>query len=1330
MSSSDQESKVVVDLAPPAAEDKKDSPVHLTAPSEDLPRKSASTDPQPTDKDAKPAEDGKKLSFFMLLRYATTFDKMLMIIGALGGMVSGASQPVMSLVFGDVMNALILYPYPNSGFTTDQANEYLNSEVRRGVIYLVVIGAVTCIAGYLQMSFWMWAGENQAKRLREKYLESVLRQDIGWFDKTQTGEVTTRLTADIITIQEGISDKVAICFQAGTAFITGFIIAFVKGWRLALVLCAVFPILGGASALMAKSLKARTSQGSDNYANAGAIAQEVFSSIRTVVAFGGQGREILRYFEHLKLAEKQGIRAAMINGATVGFVFMVIFSTYALGFWFGGTLINRGQMNPGEVINVFFAIIIGAFSLGNMAPSLSAIGSALGAAAKIFETIDRVSPIDALSEEGKKLDKVTGRVEFKNIDFHYPQRPDVPILKNFSLTVEAGSTVALVGASGSGKSTIVKLLERFYDTINGQVLVDGVDVKELNVKYLRTQIGIVSQEPVLFDQTVRENILNGLPGGVGSYTKEQLDQMVEKACKTANAWEFISALPKGLDTPVGEAGGMMSGGQKQRISIARAVIRSPTILLLDEATSALDTESERVVQKALDNAAKDRTTIVIAHRLSTIKNADLIVVMSEGEIVEQGTHNELLEKKAAYFKLVEAQQLQESGDAEKAAEANVEIATLNAGASVINKQSNSALVLTVEDGTDIAAKAADGDAEFHSKGAVLNDAKARAAKKKEEEAKKKAEEAAILKRKFPWARLLKLNAPEYWMFAVGGLGSTGTGVLFPLFSLIFSSIITVFGIPDVDKRTKEINFWALMFFLLALGSLVANFISITFFGAASERLTRRLRGMCFETILRQEIAFFDEDKSNTGVLCARLAEDAALVQGMTGRNMATILQTFVTMIAGLVIAFVNGWVLTLIILATVPFMGLAGAMQLRALTGFGSKTKELYDDACIIANEGIDQIRTVATLTKEKKFLDAYIANTEEPHRFAVKGALVSAIGFGFSQGVIFFAYGLAFYAGSQLVIAGRSSVEAVLKVMFAVIFTAVSVGQASSFAPNYVKAKLATFSIMDLLDRHSRIDPTSVEGKELEKVGGKAVITNGEFKYPSRPDVPVLNGLSIKASPGQTVALVGPSGCGKSTTIAIMERWYDLDAGQASLDDVEIRDWKVSNLRSHMALVGQEPVLFNVSIRENIMYGSLTGTASQEEIEAAARMANIHDFVTSLPEGYNTVAGSKALSGGQKQRIAIARALIRNPKLLLLDEATSALDSTSEKVVQAALDAAAKGRTTLVIAHRLSTIQTADHIVVVNKGQVVEQGTYQELVKAGGQFAMLVAAQSLGKNA
>ncbi|KAI9343429.1 P-loop containing nucleoside triphosphate hydrolase protein [Zopfochytrium polystomum] len=1294
----------------------------------------------------KKEKDGTQVPYRTLYRFATQYDFLLMAGGSLAAVVVGVSQPVMSLVFNNLMNGLILYPYSAS----PNRNDELRDTAIRGVVQLVVIGACVMFCAYSMIGLWNLAGERQTKRLREEYLAAILRQDVAWFDKTATGDLTTRLTADVLNVQTSISSKVGLIIMGLATFIAGFIIAFTKGPELAGVLCTAFPLLGATAFMMSKSLARRATAGTAFYAEAGAVAQEVIAAIRTVTAFHGQSREMDRYSTKLKAAEIEGVKSSMVSGLNIGFVFMIIFLTYALGFWYGGTRIGHG-MTPGDVINVFFSIIIGAFSLGQVGPNLSDVASGIGAASKIFEVIDRKSPIDPSSEKGLKLESVVGVIEFKDVDFHYPQRPDVPVLKKFSLRILPGQTVALVGASGSGKSTIVKLITRFYDPVAGSITLDGYDIRDLNVTWLRQQIGLVGQEPVLFDKTVKENILYGMKdndavlGRVDGETVKRLDVKVKDVCKVANAWEFIERLPKGLDTSVGDAGGMMSGGQKQRIAIARAIMRDPLILLLDEATSALDTQSERVVQTALDNASKDRTTIVIAHRLSTIKHADLIVVMNEGEIVEKGKHDDLIATpNGSYASLVSIQALKEVDGGPLEANGGIEDDFLvsvpkptsdetikSTSASMKSAPSLPRRKYSATGSVSIDMPSGDNLDAVETEILAEDDMKTRILKRQAAERLKKQKEAAVLKRPMAWGRLYGMSAPEIPFYIVGVIASAGSGTVFPLFSLIFSTVLAVFGEPDETTRMNGVRFWALMFVALASAALASNSLSIANFGAAGERLTRRLRERAFAAILKQEMAFFDEPRHSTGALTSRLAEDATKVQGLVGRTMATLVSLVATCICGLTISFANGPLLSVIVLATVPFLAMGGIFQLRVMTGFGSKSKEAYEEASIIANEVIDQIRTVMTLTKEQAFFEQYKANIILPYDIAVKGNFLGAFGFGFSQGFIFFAYALAFYAGSMLVIAGQTTPGAVLKVMFAVIFTAVSLGQSLTFAPNYVEAKLSTFEIFDLLDRVSAIDPTDTSGEDVKKVDGTVKVQDAVFRYPSRPDVPVLQQLNLDAVQGKTLALVGPSGCGKSTVIALIERWYDVLGGSVALDGVNVVDWKIASLRGHLALVGQEPVLFNTSIRENIMYGAEGGVASDDMVIEAAKMANIHDFVVSLPQGYETVVGSKGgqLSGGQKQRVAIARALVRNPKVLLLDEATSALDSESEKVVQEALDAAAKGRTTIVIAHRLSTIQTADRIAVVSSGQVIEEGSFAELVQKGGVFAELATAQSLRKN-
>ncbi|KND00616.1 uncharacterized protein SPPG_03744 [Spizellomyces punctatus DAOM BR117] len=1291
------------------------------------------TEDEPTTTSKKAGKDKEKkpetprVSYLQLYRYASPFDILLIIAGTLAAAAHGVGMPLMTIIFADILEYYYSYD-PNNPVSAD----LLRDAAKDTAIWFVILAASLFALAYAQMCFWMWAGENQAKRIRELYFKSILRQNVGWFDATSTGELTTRMTADTGMIQEGISEKVGMIIQFVTTFIAGFIIAFIKGWRLALVLTACFPLLAGAAALMSIMVAASSDKGNDAYASAGGIAQQVLSGMRTVVAFGGEHRATKRYAALLKSAEKDAIKKSIYTALGVGMINFLIFAVYSMAFWYGGREIRAGRMNGKEVVNCFFALIIGAFTLGQGMPHFSALGNAQGAAYKVFGTIDRVSPIDASNPGGEKPSEVKGDIEFKDISFHYPTREDVPILSKFNLKVQAGKTVALVGSSGSGKSTIVKLVERFYNPVSGTVTLDGHDLKDLNVKWLRQQIGIVSQEPTLFDTTIRRNLVFGLKEDPDTIPKEKLDQMVEDACKVANAWGFIQTLPQGLDTSVGEAGSMLSGGQKQRIAIARAVMRDPRILLLDEATSALDTESERLVQAALESASQGRTTIVIAHRLSTIKNADLIVVMNKGAIVEQGTHDALVAARGTYYELVEAQRLRggtnHEGNGQEKNTVAIDVADLEnavepvATAEPVKRIGDAGVTLDIGEKPPAPERV---ESALERRQSVVS---LRKRKELEEELAKK-EKEAMLKRNVDKKRILMMNKPEFPIMFLGVMCSLVNGAVMPVFALIFSELIAVFNRTG-DELTREINKWALGFFLLAIAAFISHVIQIGLLRIAGDKLTTRLRHESFRALMRQEIAFFDDEKNSTGALTAKLAEDANLVQGLTGQTFAQILQLISNFTVGLGIAFSNSWQLTLVVLACVPLVGIGGYLQLKTLTGFGEKSREAYKDANQTASEAIESIRTVQTLTKEEKFASTYAEQIKVPHRMVVKGAFVSSVGFASAESVIFLTYALAFWYGSELMLKNTYDAKQVMTTMFSIIFAAMAAGQVTNFAPDAAKAKLAALGILDILDRTSRIDATSTEGERPAKPQGRPSTIDTHFAYPTRPDISILRGLNIAAEVGTTVALVGHSGCGKSTVLGLLERWYDVTDGRAEVDQLDVRMWNLKYLREQMALVGQEPILFDVSIRENIAYGAPEGEATDEQIEAAARAANIHDFVIGLPKGYDTMVGEKGgqLSGGQKQRIAIARALIRNPKLLLLDEATSALDSESEKVVQDALDRAAKGRTTVVIAHRLSTIQNADRIYVVRGGQVAEMGTHAELVDLGGAYAELVNQQMLHK--
>ncbi|XP_062574024.1 ATP-dependent translocase ABCB1-like isoform X1 [Saccostrea cucullata] len=989
----------------------------------------------------------------------------------------------------------------------------------------------------------------------------------------------------------------------------------------------------------------------------------------------------------------------------IGSIMFFMFGSYALAFWYGSEQVKdwyhtycaaeREGISPGEVLTVFFCVMIGSFSIGNAAPHLGSIFGAKGAAAVVFETIDNVPTIDATVDKGQVPSSLEGDIDFVGVEFTYPTREEVKVLKNFNLNIGHGKTVALVGASGCGKSTVVKLIQRMYDPQNGRVLLDGNDLKNLNTNWLRNNIGVVSQEPVLFAMTIAENIKLGNP--------DATIQEIEEAAKAANAHDFITQLPNGYRTLVGERGAQLSGGQKQRVAIARALIRNPRVLLLDEATSALDSESEKIVQKALDKARLGRTTVMIAHRLTTVQNVDMIYVVDKGEIIESGTHTELMKKEEFYYQLVQAQSL-ESDDEENENEEE-------SGPEKRAYKRQRSRVSTSEKGDHLV------------KSQISRQISASEKTKQEEEEKKEEEEEEFEKPKY--FRILRENFPECPFLIFGTLFSAIQGSTMPLFALFFGEMIKVF--IDIDGTDNVL--WSLMF--LALGGLnfMCHFFMNVNLGIAGERMTFRLRLKSFKAYLRQDASYFDDPKHGTGALTTRLATDASLIKTATGFRIGTILSSIVSLVAALVIAFYYGWKLALVVLAGVPILMLSSSLQIKVVMGKHKEDQSNLEDAGKVASETIDNIRTVQSLTREKYFYDLYAAKLENPLKSSLKQAQIYGFAYGFSQCVVFAMYGGSFRFGAWQVSLGEMAPEDVYKVFFAIAFTGMTIGQASSFLPDYSKAQHAAGLIFKILETIPGIDIYSQRGTYLNNVDGRIVFKNVSFNYPMRPDVRVLKSLSLTVEPGQTVALVGPSGCGKSTAISLLQRFYDVQDGQINVDGIDIRDLNLSRLRSFISVVSQEPILFDCSIRENISYGVDSDVGMDDVIEAA-RKANIHDFITQLPAGYETVVGEKGtqLSGGQKQRVAIARAIVRNPKILLLDEATSALDTESEKQVQAALDAAQEGRTCIVIAHRLSTIQNCDVIYVIDDGQVVESGSHHALLSLKGVYSALVSAQQFTK--
>ncbi|XP_078519763.1 ATP-dependent translocase ABCB1-like isoform X2 [Lissotriton helveticus] len=1191
----------------------------------------------------KPAKN--MVGFPELFRFADAFDIFLMIVGFICALISGTALPFRVIVFGYMINSFVEKSIINSSAeATSNCTECsvspgidLEAEMSKYASYLAAIAFIVFVSSFFQVWSFFLAATRQTVRIRRRLFYAILHQEMSWFDTAKTGTLNRRLTEDITTIRNGLGDKVSVFAQQLCTFVLGIVFGFVYGWKLTLVILSIVPLLAASAAVWLKILSSLAAKELSAYSKAGAIAEEILSAIRTVVAFNGQKKAVSRYEVTLWDARNAGMKKSFATLLSMGISEFILFSTYALGLWYGTklTVDEPDNYSLGTIMTVFWTLLLGSLSIGQTVPNLENFVSSRVAAFEIYQIIKKKSLVDSSSTDGHKPDRLTGKIEFKNTLFSYPTRPDVQILNGLNLIVEPGKTTALVGASGCGKSTTIQLLQRFYDPLEGEK----------------------------------------------------------------------------FNTVVGARGAQLSGGQKQRIAIARALARNPKILLLDEATSALDTQSEAVVQDALDKARAGRTTILIAHRLSTVKTADVIAGFDNGVIVEQGSHTDLMEKKGVYYSLAMQQGQNEDSKVEEEETTEYD--------SVYESDIFDESVSTM-------SASENGNRRKSSLSVRRRSSRHKSLKKKKKSTKKGNRDQQDNLPEVPFATVLGWSKPEWFYLIVCFIASVIAGCVWPAFGLLYGKLFGAYQDTDIRKRSEVTALLTLIFFVFGIISLFAYIIIGYTLGKSGENLTMRLRLLSFKALLRQEIGWFDDYRNAVGVWITRLSTDASQVKGAIGGRLFILTSTFCNLLAALIISFLNGWQLTLLILAFIPIMVGAFTIKTKSLAGHAANDQAALEEAGKISTEAVENIRTVASLTHEDVFYERYAASLQKPYRDALKAGPVNGLVYGLAQSLQYFLYAAIFTFGAWLIVHGYTDMEKMFIVFSCILFPAISIGQYSTLVPDYSKAKVAVQRIAKLLERQPQIDSYSEDGNVLDNFEGDIEFRNTKFAYPTRLKDQVLQGLNLRVRKGQTLALVGSSGCGKSTTIQLLERFYDPIEGHVFADRIDAKSLNLQWFRSQLGIVSQEPVLFDCSIAENIQYGDNSRTVSQEEIEEAAKAANIHSFIETLPEKYNTQAGARGtqLSGGQKQRIAIARALIRKPKVLLLDEATSALDTESEKIVQRALDDARLGRTCIVIAHRLSTVKNADVIAVIHHGQVVEQGTHSELLAKQGIYYDLVNAQ------
>ncbi|KAL6326656.1 hypothetical protein AAG906_010830 [Vitis piasezkii] len=1315
--------------------------------------------------------------FSRLFACADGLDWGLMVIGSLAAAAHGTALVVYLHYFAKIVQLLDVVP---------DARDELFRRSTELASTMVFIAVGVFVAGWIEVSCWILTGERQTAVIRSRYVQVLLNQDMSFFDTYgNNGDIVSQVLSDVLLIQSALSEKVGNYIHNMATFFSGLIIGFINCWEIALITLATGPFIVAAGGISNIFLHRLAENIQDAYAEAASIAEQAVSYIRTLYAFTNETLAKYSYATSLQATLRYGILISLVQGLGLGFTYGLAICSCALQLWVGRFLVIHGRAHGGEIITALFSVILSGLGLNQAATNFYSFDQGRIAAYRLFEMISRSTSV--VNHDGNTLPSVQGNIEFRNVYFSYLSRPEIPILSGFYLSVPAKKAVALVGRNGSGKSSIIPLMERFYDPTLGEVLLDGENIKNLKLEWLRSQIGLVTQEPALLSLSIRDNIAYGRP----SATSDQ----IEEAAKIAHAHTFISSLEKGYETQVGRAGLALTEEQKIKLSVARAVLSNPSILLLDEVTGGLDFEAERAVQEALDLLMLGRSTIIIARRLSLIRNADYIAVMEEGQLVEMGTHDELLTLDGLYAELLKCEeaaklprrmpvrnyketatfQIEKDSSAshcfqepsspkwpsdlafnsqespktrspppEQMMENGVPLDSTDKEPSIKRQDSFEMRLpelpkIDVQVAHQQTSNASDPESPVSP--LLTSDPKnershsqtfSRPHSQFDDVPMRTKDAKDVRHRESPsfW-RLVDLSLAE-WLYAVlGSIGAAIFGSFNPLLAYVIALIVTAYyrggegGEHSRDDRRhlrQEVDKWCLIIACMGVVTVVANFLQHFYFGIMGEKMTERVRRMMFSAMLRNEVGWFDEEENSADTLSMRLANDATFVRAAFSNRLSIFIQDSAAVIVAVLIGMLLGWRLALVALATLPILTVSAFAQKLWLAGFSRGIQEMHRKASLVLEDAVRNIYTVVAFCAGNKVMELYRRQLRKIFKQSFFHGMAIGFAFGFSQFLLFACNALLLWYTAVSVKNQYMDMPTALKEYMVFSFATFALVEPFGLAPYILKRRKSLTSVFEIIDRVPNIDPDDNSAMKPPNVFGTIELKNVDFCYPTRPEVLVLSNFSLKVSGGQTVAVVGVSGSGKSTIISLIERFYDPVAGQVSLDGRDLKSYNLRWLRNHLGLVQQEPIIFSTTIRENIIYAR--HNASEAEMKEAARIANAHHFISSLPHGYDTHVGMRGvdLTPGQKQRIAIARVVLKNAPILLLDEASSSIESESSRVVQEALDTLIMGnKTTILIAHRAAMMRHVDNIVVLNGGRIMEEGSHDSLVAKNGLYVRLM---------
>ena len=1221
---------------------------------------------------------------------------VLAIIGALG---NAASIPALMYIgsdaFTEVRNtgeqreAIANLPPHIQKMILETMNQSIRESMNRSIKRQLIAGAISFVCNFLFGTFWVLIGSRCVYKLKRNYISLILSQEQGWFDSYNTYELANKVQAQLEIFEQGIGLKVGLVITGIGEFIAGYIFSFIFCWKVTLVLSCLIPIVILLYIILANILKNGIIVSRKLWENAGGMAEEIIYNIKVVASFANFEYELRRFYEKVEIVWRISLMNAFKLGVFNGIIVFCLYLSIFICFIYGRTLVGKElnriegrDLNGGDVFLSGLLILIGLGSMGIVAQNIKGVQESCASVSDYFNLYNRKPQMDfSQSIQRPPISQIQGKIEFKNVYFSYPSDPDKKLVLNgINLNFEPGKKIALVGESGCGKSTIVNLIERLYDITGGQLLIDGIEIQNYDIEYLRNLIGYVQQEPVLFNNSIRENIIFGRENYLSSIGN--IDELVQNACDETNSSEIVNNLAEGFDYIVGLKGNKLSGGQRQRITIARAIIAKPKILILDEATSSLDNITEREIQETLDKVSqKNATTIVIAHRLSTIKNSDLIYVIKDGVVYEQGNHDQLLSMNGYYASMIKAQFPNEMALHDKNEEITRE--------KYIKK--NSRFVEVQFERRDNAISLSDKDISSNF--------------------------CTILKE-------LKNYKLEIFLAC---LGSILVGVSSPLLGFFMGkTIISLKSMYETVRYDDGLKY-AFIFFALAVVYGIGQCLMIWKFMSLGLHLAKIYRKKLMAKFLSFHLSYFDVTKNSPGSLLTRMAINTMELNQILNTILGIIIQCSFILILGLILGCCYEYRITLINYCFIPVIIFINLLRRQLMESSGRRSFSANSEAGGILSECIINTKTIYSYNFQKEAIRMYVEIIETIKKQFIRDAILMGLLMALGNFCYFAANASVYATSKRFMINGSMDSEDMYLIMNLMNISLHQLIMAISGLGNIRKAKEAFRSIYGTLETPSLIPPFRNDniGKiSAMNIMGKIELRNVYFAYPTRPENVILKNISLTILPGQKVALVGNSGSGKSTIIQLLNRFYDIEEGKGEIliDDINIKNYNLYELRKKIGWVPQEPALFKISPLENVRYGRLN--AKDEECIQAAKQANIMKFFNdeNMNKNLENIDFSKKInskydskndlmSEGEKQRMCIARVFLKDPKILLLDEATSALDKNSELEVQKSLELLESNRTCISISHRLNTIENCDQIYVMKNGKIMEEGTHQELM-------------------